>query len=365
MDTSNSTPSVNGEHTKPAKKKRARKKAGLPEGIRVVPVSAPQEEDGRGRLASDLRPRGVQWLLQPWVPLEMLSLVIGLPSAGKSTFMAWLIAQAGCAVLLPGFEEVVEVTTLPRLLANGVNTRLLRILDDRDYRLPRDKKKIASILRGWEAQLLVLDPIDSYMEEELNENTGRDVRLLLESAAWIAAETGAAVVGVRHPGKDRTNPLPGSRQWRAVPRSIAELMSDGGNPPRLLIRHYKDSLGQDAKPREFRLEGERGRPRKFLLAGEVDATLNDLASAASDPSGRRKVLEAAQLIRHLFQQDEKPAVQELVAQCRLLGVGEHARDEAKRLLGIITAPLESGGKWVMFRQAKDWPSWLETADSPA
>lgn len=363
MKRANSTHDANGTAHTP---KRTRKKPAQPDQAGANQAHGqrdPATQQARGRLASELDKRQIQWLLSPWFPRGMLSMVIGLPSVGKSTFMAWLMAEAKGAVILPGFEEVPELTTIQRLEVNGAKLHRIRFLDDREYRLPRDKALIVSILRGWQAELLVLDPIDSYMEDELSENTGRDVRSLLESASWIAAETGAAVVGVRHPGKDRTNVMPGSRQWRAVPRSIVELTSDGGVPPRFMVRHYKDSLGQDARPREYRLEGNKGQPKKFLLRAELDMTVQDLAMVANDPSGRRKVLEAARLIRHLFETAADPLVTDLVNSCRTLGIGEHARDEAKRLLGIKSDPPDFGDKWVMRRTVKDWPSWLTAAET--
>lgn len=360
-----SDPSPNGPEKapgKPAKPRRQRKPKKEAKKKEDAPSPLAQKEN-RGRIAAMLTAKDVQWLLSPWIPRGMLSLVAGLPAVGKSTFLAWLISRAGRVVVLPGYEEDVEVTTLPRLVANGADLWQIRFLDDKRYTFPRDKKALVNRCKEWGAQLIVFDPIDSYLDDEMNENTGQDVRAFLESIAEVAKETGAAAVGVRHPGKDRINVMPGSRQWRAVPRSIVELVGDGGTPQRLMIRHFKDSLGQDAKPRQYRLEGERGKPRRFILDVEVDATLHDLALVASDPTGKRKIMDAAKLIKHLFEQEEKPAVQDLVAQCRLLGIGEHARDEAKRLLNIISTPLESGGKWVMMRPGKEWPKWLLDADT--
>lgn len=356
-------PSVNGVPQKKPKKARKRKGEPFEEGgIKIVPVSQEQEPQ-RGRLASDLRPRGVEWLLAPWIPKGMLSLVVGLPAVGKSTFMAWLTAQAGCAAVMPGFEEEVEVTTLPRLQANGVRLSLVRFLDDREYRLPRDKSRIASILRGWEAELLVIDPIDSYMEDEMNENTGRDVRSMLESVAWIASQTGAAVVGVRHPGKDRTNVMPGSRQWRAVPRSIVELATDGNVPPRLLLRHYKDSLGQDARPRRYRLEGDRGAPRKFVLEDELDVSLSRLSEVESDPTERIEIRKVGRYVRHLFTANDKPLVADLMSICRANGVADRARRQAVNLLSIDEKPDGVGGKYIMFGAPATWPAWTDDPQS--
>lgn len=341
----------------PPKKKRERKKKAAKEA-QEEPPQATAKKGNQGRIASSLKAREVAWFLKPWIPKGMLSIVAGLPAVGKSTFLAWLLAQATRACVLPGYEEDVEVTTLPRLEANGADLGCIKFLDDKRYTLPRDERALIARLKEWGADILILDPIDSYLDDEMNENDGQAVRKFLESCASVAEKSKAAVVGVRHPGKDRTNVMPGSRQWRAVPRSIVELVNDGGYPAKYLVRHFKDSLGQDTRPREYHLVGERGKPRRFEFKAEVDRSLDELTKAADGPTGRAKVLEACKLIRHLFDVDEQPAVTDLVNQCRALGIGEHARDEARRLLGVTANPQSSGGKWVMYRTQKEWPAWL-------
>ena len=82
--------------------------------------------------------------------------------------------------------------------------------------------------------IFILDPIDSYLDEGLSEDRGQHVRPLLEAAAWIAKETGAAVVATRHPGKDRIR-VTGRLSLAAVASEIAGLdvylfpMSTGAN----------------------------------------------------------------------------------------------------------------------------------------
>lgn len=356
-------PERNGHVEEPPKPARKRKKKEPVVASSTNPVPQEDEPVSSGRKASEIAVGNVTYLLKPWIPERMLSLVIGLPAVGKSTFLAWLAFKAGRVCYLPGFEESPGISTIPRLKAQDADLDAITFLDDRDYKLPRDKKLIAKIVSKCKARLLIMDPINSYMEDAMSENDGRHVRMLLEGASWIGEKTGAAVVGVRHPGKDRHNPLPGSREWRAVPRSIVELLSDGGTPPRLMLSHFKDSHGNEAKPRRYRLDGEAGSPRRFVLGDSTDSSMQDLAMVASDPTGRRKVMDAARLIRHMFESEEKPAVADYVKTCGALGIGETAREEAKRLLAIRSTPEAMGGKWLMTRTQKEWPKWLLETDS--
>lgn len=342
-----------------ARKQRKPRAKRVPPG--VGEAGARPDQGGphsNGRLASDIPTERVEWLLKPYVARGNLSVVAGPPSVGKSTFVAHVVSRAAHAIILPGYEESVGAMTLTRLKANGVRLDRVRFLDDRPYHFPRDKQQLIRVALAWEADLIVFDPLDSYVEDGAGENDGPAVRGYLESLFIVAQETGAAIFGVRHPGKDPSNIMPGSRQWGAVSKSIIKLSKDGSLPPRYLLTHHRDAYGNDAPPRYYNLVGARGEPKRFEFADELDAAAVELAAAADGPAGRRKVLEACKLIRHLFELDEAPQVAELVNQCRNLGIGEHARDEAKRVLGIECSPAGRGEPWRMSRTQGDWPEWL-------
>lgn len=356
-------PVAGGKEPKKPKKGR---KAATSTTTRSKPASdAPAESGPLGRLGSDLREKKVRWLVKPWFQEGILSFVIGRPQVGKSTFISWLIAQAGTAMVLPGFEEDVEVSTMQRMKHNGVNMRQVRILDERRYVFPRDKQMVANAVKSFGARLLVLDPVDSYMEDNKSENSGTDVRDYLESLAFIAHQTGAAVVGVRHPGKDPANLFPGSRQWRAVPRSVVELTSDYRSPPRCMIRHVRDPLGLGNQPRGYRLVGERGQPRIFELTEQLDSSLEVLTSFSDDAPTQKGLVQAAKILKQMLTDEEKPLVEDYVTLCVKQGVSVKARDAARHHLGIDSHLTEPRGKWFLLRTSKEWPKWLIEAERQA
>lgn len=332
----------------------------VPAEPRTVRVGADTQ---RGRLASSIRGRKPEWLLDQWIPRATLSLVVGVPGSGKSCFAAMLTGLASHACILPGYEESVELCLIPRLEATGIDLNRVRVLDDKRYDLPNHERVLVQALIGWDADLLVLDPIDSYLPDGKNENDGKEVRTYLESLSRIATETGAAVVGIRHPGKERANVCPGSRQWRAVPRRIVQLDDDCGTPPTRIMRVYKPGLGIPPSPRRYELiPAENGVP-KVRLAAQVGAAHAELAAAVDGAAARSKLMEACQLVAHLFTLNERPRVEDLVSCCRSLGIGEHARDEAKRLMGVRSRPDDAGGSWFLFRSEKEWPDWFKPAGS--
>lgn len=354
---------VNGKGKDKTKKPRSRKKSPVPEATPVWQPPPPPPPQSCGRSAADIPPENVRYLHMPWIPFGALTLVAGAPKTGKSSFAAWLMFQAQCSAILPGYEESVTEAMIPRLIANDVNMSHLLILDDKPYRLPRDKKAIADSMIGWGACLLILDPVDSYMEDDRSENSGKDVREFLESLFWIGQQANAAVVGIRHPGKDARNIMPGSRAWRAVARSVLLLGMDSSMPPKRYIVHEKDSYGHDVAPQRYSLDGAPGSPRVFRLAEKMEAGMVTFGREVVDPTERIDVRRAGRYARQLFMASPEPLVTEWKNLCNNNGVSDRARREAYRLLGIDEKPGSVGGKWIMIRYEKEWPKWTDERET--
>jgi len=331
------------------------------------------------RLASEMEKQPVEWLMHPWIPRRMLTLIVGQPNVGKSTFLAALMAwETGCrghsgrvskvpgrVVLMPGQEEDFEVMTLPRLVRAGVVVDRVKVLEEPNVGLVRDRDRLTAFISSFGATLVIGDPIDSYVDDGFSEDRGQDVRPLLEAAARIAKNTGAAVVFARHPGKDPQNVMPGSRQWRAVPRVILQLTSDGHFPPRYMIGHYKDSLGTEASPRQYALLDDGSGPRRFELQEEVDRSSEEMSKAGGGPTGRYKLTAACRLVRWVFSQEEKPTRVALAEEARKQELGADTVNEALRLLGVKSVPpAERGGPWYLVRTQEEWPAWLPDVTPP-
>lgn len=358
---------------KPQRKPRKR--------VRPAELQPPSPSDGPGletRKASEIEEEPATWLLHPWFPRGMLSVLVGLPNTGKSTLLASLVAHVtggppltskrgsvpGNVVMLPSKEEPVAIMTRPRLRTVGADLERVHVLSERRLSLPRDAKRLARTVNGHCAELLVVDPIDSFLAEGVSENNANDVRPLLEAMQWVAEDTGCGVIAVRHPGKDASNVMPGSRAWRDVPRVIVELSTDGGIPPRYQVSLRKDGLGTGALPRRYELVGEPGKPKRFKLAEELDRAAEDLTRSASGPTGRYKLMQACRLIRYLFGHEDEPTRQSLGEEGRKQGLGEDTVNDALRLLGVRSVPPgERGDPWRLVRTQEKWPGWLESGVS--
>lgn len=256
-----------------------------------------------GCWASELREGRVEWLCQPWIPRGALTVVTGQPNAGKSTFGAYLMGMAARSVVLPGAEEQFEINALPRLKANRADPRNVLLLRDTAYTFPAHKERVARAVEKVGAQLVWIDPLDNYLGD-VSENDGQEVRAFLESLAWIGHQTGAAVVGVRHPGKLVANLLPGSRCWRAVPRMVLRLLYEPGPPEKRVCEPYKNSMGGDARPRYYDLIGEEGKAKAFVWLDGADVASVDSMLNVTDKIERWKVDQAEELLGHLLAEGE-------------------------------------------------------------
>src|SRR5262249_16691579 len=157
---------------------------------------------------------------------------------------------------------------------------------------------LTRVVKARKAGLVILDPIDSYVDEGVHENDSQAVRHCLEAAADLAERTGAAVVGSRHPGKDPTNVCPGGRARRAVRRVIVELVEEEGEEKQRYPRPYKYSCGDPPPPLSFRLVRAAAGPPVWTQGKAVAPEVADLARVLPDKEERAKVEAATELLRN-------------------------------------------------------------------
>lgn len=299
-----------------------------------------------------------KWFVSPWFEKGALSIVIGKGGVGKSTLVAWLAAQAKAAMLFPGMEESVAVATVPRLKANGADLARIRLMDDGKYLFPNDANKIADAAKKLGVDVILLDPIDSYIGHGVSENDAQGVRAFLESLSWLATQADAAVIGIRHPGKAAGNKSRGSQSWHNVPRSIVELVPDSSSRAKLIMRHEKSSNGPKAKARYYFLAGDEGKHRQFAFGEQLDGSQEELAAILDDRIGRKGVEAVCKLIYNMFAEEDQPRVEDLVSKCKSQGLGDRPRSYAMDLLDIDSKPAGKQEKWIMCRNQPEWPSWL-------
>jgi hypothetical protein len=249
------------------------------------------------------------WFFPPFFPRGVASFLVGKPGVGKSTFQAHLASKAKRTLFLPG-EEDVERTLLPRLEDAGVPRDKWAFMEpNANWTFPDHCDKYAALLKDYEFDLVVVDPIDDYLSRGFDDNNSQQVRELLNALRRLCEQTQACMVLCRHPGKSEENVMVGSRAWRAVPRVIVELVKDDGPPVRRIIRHYKNNIGQFANPRYYDLPLlPNGRPT-FSILGDVEGSEAELAKEFTERAERVALEDACHFLRGFLNAGEVEANQ--------------------------------------------------------
>lgn len=193
-------------------------------------------------------------------------------------FCAWLTARvtrgelpgqhkgAPRSVFYAAAEDSWERTVGGRLMAADADReRVYRVEvetitgDSAPLILHKDTGALAEEMRAHDVALLVLDPVMSHIDPNINANS-EELRAMLEPLARLADDTGAAVFGLAHfnkaTGTDPLSRITGSRAFAAVARSVLpfarDTTTDDGTCVMSLI---KNNLGRaDVPSLRYRVE---------------------------------------------------------------------------------------------------------------
>lgn len=185
-----------------------------PQAVRAQPTTEKVKPKAELRLARNFGGEHVIWLedYEGFIPMAMVSMLAGLPGLGKSMFACYLAAAAskrGQIVAIAAAEDSIEYTILPRLIANGADLDRIFFIQyvdehgDGALHLPDHAELLRTALADNPPDLLVLDPIGSFMGRAVDAWKATDVRAALGPLKQIAEDTGAAVLVIAHLNKGK------------------------------------------------------------------------------------------------------------------------------------------------------------------
>lgn len=225
---------------------------------------------------SAIQTKRAKWVWKKRIALGTLALVAGLPSAGKSTLVYWLVAQVTNGELYGEFygkpkdviicatEDDYAITIKPRLLAAGANVdKIFRIEITsgeevvEGLNLVEDLETLRMAAQDLDIGLLVLDPLMSRLGGKLDSHKDAEVRVALEPLTHIARECQFAVIGLMHfnkgGGTNWQSLLMGSVAFGAVARSVHIVTSDPEDPRKRIFGTEKNNLGPVSGPSDYDL----------------------------------------------------------------------------------------------------------------
>ena len=344
---------------------RRRHATGAPSGVEIV----------RG---DSIRPEPIDWIWPGWLAAGKLHILAGQAGTGKTSIALSLAAIISVGGVLPGGVRVAPGDTLiwsgeddpadsiiPRFLANGGDPARLHIVkgarDDNGRARPFDPATdmpalVSAASKIGDLRLVILDPVVSAVAGDSNKNA--EVRRSLQPVVDMAANLGAAVLGITHyskgtAGRDPTERVTGSLAFGALARLVmgtAKGAQDGD--PRRLIR-TKSNIGLDGGGVEYDLlqvpvdssRGIFGQQVRWgaTLEGSARELLAEVEGTDQDKAAPEREAAARWLEQVLRQGPVARA--EVERKAETMGLSWATVRRAQKSLGIKPRKSGMGGGW--------------------
>lgn len=321
-------------------------------------------------LYSDVRAVPINWLWKPYIAMGKITLLQGDPGDGKSTMMLNLIAELSkggatpdgralgrpCRVIYQCSEDGAADTIKPRLEACGADCRNVAFIDEEVYSgLTLDDERIREAIIVFRPQLVVIDPIQSYIGNDSDLQIAVRARKLMRRISMWASTYDCAIVLIGHlskkeSSKDLYRGL-GSIDVVASARSVLQVERDSEDEDVRIVHQVKNSLAP--KGEDIRFEIRPGTGFRWLENGEFHR--NVIESPPQDeyealPKNKHEL--AAVIIKKVLADGpvESTEIKRILSDYR---IGEKTMSDVKTSIGIQS-----------FRKMRKW-YWKmpEAADS--
>ena len=319
--------------------------------------------------ASEITPRKVEWLWYPYIPFGKVTLLQGDPGDGKSQFALALaalfsrgdpapFADPGSALpplttIYQTTEDDTHDTVVPRFIAaGGDRERLVFILED-EKKLSFADDRIREGILKYDARLLILDPLSSYIGDECSMNAANETRIAFNHIITVARETNCAILIIAHMNKARdTKPLyrtSGSIDIAGSARSILAIghPPNSDNPNERVLVPVKSNLAPPGSAISFEVGGD-----GVAFLREMDLTASELFSESRTGAGRPsdRIDTVSLLIRELLKDGPVKATA-IEGVLIAAGFRRTTIQKAKRNLGVVSE--KEGAAWYWSLPAMD------------
>jgi hypothetical protein len=309
--------------------------------------------------------------------LGKLAMLDGDPDLGKSTITAdlgaristgspmpdgELLSEAG-DVIIASAEDGLADTIRPRLEAAGADLRRVHAvnLSGPDLMtLPRDVPALRRAVERHRAVLVIIDPLLQFLSGQVDSYRDQEVRQALFPLAQVAADTGCAVLAIRHFTK-------GTGGGKAIHRGGASVGiiglariglavgQDPDDPTRRLLAVTKCNVAARAPTLAYRLVPDdlRGVVRIEWL-GPVDTSADEMVAIPrhEDPEDASALVSACGVLSALLAPGPR-WVKEVKDETRAAGLAWATVRRAKEKLEVETrhygtvGDTDQGWKWAL------------------
>lgn len=314
---------------------------------------------------ASVQPREAEYLAEPYLPRGMITILAGHAGQGKTTLALWLASHVSNGDLMPDgkpgnvyyftTENDESIVLRPRLEA--MDARLDRVMvmrsDARQLTLTDPRLFEMHKIFGGKPDLIVFDPVQSYVGKKLDMNRTDDVRFMMDNLNKLLHATNAAVVLICHTKKAPMgfNGRPcelinGSSDFVNAARSVCFLGRDPARPDVCVVAQEKNSLGLPGASLAFTI-GEDGAVHWSdeeceLTAAQILTYSDEKRRHAARPSER-----AQAALRDLLAKNEKMRSTDILEACAKQGISRSAVYRARDELPIQKQRTGMGSFWSM------------------
>ena len=314
---------------------------------------------------ASVQPREAEYLAEPYLPRGMITILAGHAGQGKTTLALWLASHVSNGDLMPGgkpgnvyyftTENDESIVLRPRLEA--MDARLDRVMvmrsDARQLTLTDPRLFEMHKIFDGKPDLIVFDPVQSYVGKKLDMNRTDDVRFMMDNLNKLLHATNAAVVLICHTKKAPMgfNGRPcelinGSSDFVNAARSVCFLGRDPARPDVCVVAQEKNSLGLPGASLAFTI-GEDGAVHWSdeeceLTAAQILTYSDEKRRHAARPNER-----AQAALRDLLAKNEKMRSTDILEACAKQGISRSAVYRARDELPIQKQRTGMGSFWSM------------------
>lgn len=317
---------------------------------------------------ADVQARPVPWMWKGYLSFGMLAMLSGDPDSGK-TFIALAIAAALSNGRIPATEETcAPISTLylsqenaaeyvikPRFDALGGNANHFHLLrgsvqgngnnTTHGGITLKDVALLDDAIAQTKAQLIVIDPIQSYLGADVDSHKSNETRPIMDGLITLAEKRNVCGLIIRHLSK--------ASGGRAIHRGLGSIDLTGavrmemiagnaaGDPNNRALVQIKNNVGPRAESLGYEIVGEEMNAR-LVWRGKSQLTADDLLAPDASAGGKSDIAEATDYLLDQLMRGPK-AQKALAAQG---GFSERTLQRAfKRIPGKRVRDGESG-PWI-------------------